>query len=342
VILLTDGVETAVGDDAATTARELVDAGHRVGVCGVGAAIDTARLDAIGKAGRGDSAYPVRARELGASVRHLLETTRAVPLTDVGVEIEGAGDLYPERIGMLRPGDPIIVAGRYALGGEVSIRVSAKVAGQRVVRSLRLKLQENGGDAAVARMWASRRVGYLLDRARAAGKLERYHDEIEQLGRRFGIVTPCTSLLVLEEADQKRFLKGMRRRPLLRAEGGVLAVPQRGPVTSEIFSEADLLLRIRRLQRCRSGAADPFGDLLGANRGKVRRVEDRVFYRAEDGSWVESAWAGRDVSGAEQVRFLSPRWRELAVSATTARILALGRRVVFALNDKALVRVVDP
>ena len=50
----------------------------------------------------------------------------------------------------------------------------------------------------VARLWATRRVGQLLEEIRLKGENEELKDEIVALAKEFGLVTPYTSYLVQE------------------------------------------------------------------------------------------------------------------------------------------------
>jgi len=339
IVLLTDGVSTEHdGRDATEVAAATVDRGHRVGVCGIGADMDTVALDAIGQGGHGDSAYAVRGRGLSAGVRHLIETTRAVPLTDVSITVAGTHDVYPRKMRVIKSGESVLVAGRYTRTGVVSVTVRGRVAGKPVSRTLSVVFPKVGGDPAVARMWASRRVGHLLDEARRKGDASLHAATIRKLGHRFGIVTPHTSMLVLEESDQKRFLKGMQRQPLMNTTGSA-AMRRRGPVTSERSGPAELAERIKRLSRARSGAVNPFGDLLGENLLRVRRAAGRTFYRSVDGVWVEAGLFGEKTDGARRVVFLSDAWQ--ALREEHAAVLAVGRDVLFSLEDGTIVRVTE-
>ena len=50
-------------------------------------------------------------------------------------------------------------------------------------------------------LWASRRIGYLLDQIRLNGENKELVDEITQLAREHGIVTPYTSYLIMEDEE---------------------------------------------------------------------------------------------------------------------------------------------
>ena len=50
-------------------------------------------------------------------------------------------------------------------------------------------------------MWASRRIGYLLDLIRLNGENKELIDEVTSLAREHGIITPYTSYLIMEDEE---------------------------------------------------------------------------------------------------------------------------------------------
>ena len=87
------------------------------------------------------------------------------------------------------PGVRHIVIGRL-LGEQTTISLDGGKT------SLVLDAADSREGATIARAWAARRVALLSPRANDFG------DELLALGRRFGVVSPATSLLVLESLDQ--------------------------------------------------------------------------------------------------------------------------------------------
>jgi Ca-activated chloride channel family protein len=66
----------------------------------------------------------------------------------------------------------------------------------------------------VPRLWAIRKVGYLLEEIRLRGERAELKDEIVALGKKYGIVTPYTSYLVVEDTPVQVSRPGDRdRRP---------------------------------------------------------------------------------------------------------------------------------
>ena len=58
-------------------------------------------------------------------------------------------------------------------------------------------MREDANDF-LPRLWATRRVGWLMEQVRTNGEQQELRDEIVDLGTRYGIVTPYTSYLALE------------------------------------------------------------------------------------------------------------------------------------------------
>ncbi|HSJ59025.1 MAG TPA: hypothetical protein VLC95_17690, partial [Anaerolineae bacterium] len=61
-------------------------------------------------------------------------------------------------------------------------------------------VEETGGQEFVARLWATRRAGALMDRVRVEGETEALVAEIRDLGMAYGIVTPYTTFVVEGQA----------------------------------------------------------------------------------------------------------------------------------------------
>src|SRR5207247_7827726 len=52
-------------------------------------------------------------------------------------------------------------------------------------------------------LWATRRVGYLLDEIRLHGENSELRDEVTDLARKYGIVTPYTAYLIVEDETRR-------------------------------------------------------------------------------------------------------------------------------------------
>src|SRR5690606_14607228 len=91
----------------------------------------------------------------------------------------------------------------------------------------------SGDSDFLPRLWASRRVGWLIEQIRLNSETKELKDEIIDLGTRYGIVTPYTSYLATDGTvanaprDSARFDAMERRAPAkMAAQSGAGAVRQ--------------------------------------------------------------------------------------------------------------------
>lgn len=151
-----------------------------------GADADATRLSALATA-RGGRLVQWQGRDgLDAATAALLRDSTRI----VGLEGEGIEDLQPQAWevdgGLLR------VAGRLT-ESTATVRVRLQEGGR--ARTVELPVAADAPESAqVAMLWASWQV------AARASEPERHRGAITRLGQRFGLVTPGTSLLVLEAA----------------------------------------------------------------------------------------------------------------------------------------------
>ena len=62
---------------------------------------------------------------------------------------------------------------------------------------------ENSENEFIPRLWATRRVGYLLDEIRLRGENTELRDEVTELARKYSIVTPYTAYLIMEDEGRR-------------------------------------------------------------------------------------------------------------------------------------------
>ncbi len=67
---------------------------------------------------------------------------------------------------------------------------------------------------------ATRRIGYLLEEIRLHGENAELRDEVTELARQYGVVTPYTAYLILEDEDRRRVPLALQSLPGLGQELG--------------------------------------------------------------------------------------------------------------------------
>ena len=95
----------------------------------------------------------------------------------------------------------MVVLGRYEPGdknGKVTLEGTIR-GKKRTFEYEAVFPKEKEGNSFIPRIWATRRVGYLLDEIRLRGEKKELKEEVARLARKYGIVTPYTSYLIIED-----------------------------------------------------------------------------------------------------------------------------------------------
>lgn len=208
ILFLTDGLPTegeteidAILDNVRDAAPENV----RIFAFGVGDDVDTFLLDTLTQDFHGTSTYVRPGEQVDEEVASLYNKISAPVLTDVELEIDGVrvDTLYPgEPLPDLFAGTQLTIVGRYRDGADdVEIVLSGEIDGERVefvYDGLEFR-DRAGGEPFVARLWATRRIGDLLNTIRLEGEDPELVNSIVNLSVKYGIITPYTSFLIEED-----------------------------------------------------------------------------------------------------------------------------------------------
>ena len=200
IVFLTDGLPTAgVADEAAIvdSVRLGNDAvGASIHVFGVGYDVNTHLLDRIAAQNHGAVTYVQPDESLERVLTTFYGQIAHPLLTDVEAEFEGltVEDVYPRQLPDLFVGSSLALVGRYSTADSAmaTVRLRGQMAGEAWEQVYSFDLTEVSDHPFVARLWATRRVGELLDRVRVEGETAALVEEIKSLGLRHGIVTPYT------------------------------------------------------------------------------------------------------------------------------------------------------
>jgi Ca-activated chloride channel family protein len=119
--------------------------------------------------------------------------------------------LYPSPLPDIFKGEQLVLAGRYSGHGNSTITLEGLVNGATKKHTFEVTFpEESSGHEFIPRLWATRRVGYLLDEIRLHGENTETRDEVTQLARKYGIVTPYTAYLIVEDEDHRSVASGLR------------------------------------------------------------------------------------------------------------------------------------
>jgi Ca-activated chloride channel homolog len=239
VVFLTDGMPTVgeVNTDRITSDVAQWSTGARVYVFGVGDDVNTTFLDSIAERTGGVGDYFRDGAELERRLSAFYDRIAYPLFTDLRLEFPGLSvyDVYPRDLGHLYRGGQLLVVGRYRGEGASQITLEGRIADETDRRSFAYPVAFPAHETRnefLPRIWATRKIGYLLDTIRMNGERPELRTEVVELARRFGIVTPYTSFLVVEEQALPPELGQVRpgQHSLQGDEDRRFSLERRGPI----------------------------------------------------------------------------------------------------------------
>ncbi len=246
LFLMTDGAPTSgVTNEAkiALNARQHNAAATRLMVFGVGHDVNSRLLDRLARDHRGLSEYVGPNEDIEAAIARVAQRVQRPVLTDIQLTFTRddsspvvTNRLYPAGEFDLFAGEQLVVLGRYKHSGEVKIAINGQVNGTSRRYDFDATFAASGKssrNAFIPRLWATRRIGELIDEIDLNGKNNELIQELVQLSTKHGILTPYTSFLAddsvrPELTSTRNFGAATDRLEILSQSTGQSAFEQRG------------------------------------------------------------------------------------------------------------------
>ncbi len=353
IFFLTDGLPT-VGEqnmnrilaNVAKT-KEAAAKRCRIFVFGVGLDVNTLFLDKLAEANHGTREYVQPGENLEGKVSGLYQKISNPILTDLKLDMGSPQpfDIYPKILPDLFQGSQLILFGRYTNAGSRVITLRGMAAGEEKLFRYEVNFPEKeSSHDYIPRLWAGRKVAFLVDAARLSGKPDKeVINEIIRLGKKYGIVTPYTSFLITEDnqhAFGPRTERRLREGHKSAQKSGVgdktdskksqdesekLGRAKNAPSEDSIEKDAEELLDRAR----KSGK----GSAIEA----IRYVGAKVFYLKKS-LWIDGAYDKLKMKDKIiKVKFLSTEYLALlAEDEKNAKYLAVGKRVLIVFAGKVI------
>lgn len=312
VLFLTDGLPTVGTTETSDILRHVQQANSsrsRVFVFGVGNDVNTELLDRISSDHRGTSIYIGETEDLEAAVSSFYEKISSPLLSDLTVTFRGieTNQVYPRSLPDLFKGSQLVLAGKYKGRGPVSVVLTGR-SGREEKRFVLEGRALAAGETFnfLPRLWATRRIGYLIEEIRLQGSNQELADEIRRLGLKYGIVTPYTSFLVTEREAQALDAAAPAAREAIL--GGVV-----GGVGAVRAAKATQTLKLE------DRAAQVSSE-------RILYKDDKTFY-LKDGVWTDSEY--KEGVPVTEVKFNSDAFYKLiAEKPGLAKYLSAGSKMV--------------
>lgn len=362
VVFLTDGQPT-IGETKPEkilgNVKQANVHGVRLFVFGIGDDVNTHLLDRLAEENHGARDYVGNREDLEIKLSNFYRKVADPVLANLELSWHSLAvhDVYPRQLPDLFSGGEVVLVGRYTGSGAQAIELHGDRRGTRERHVYEGQFAESDTrHDFLPRLWATRKVGYLLDQIRLHGENKELVDAVAQLAIEYGIVTPYTAYLVheqqqvviqaggrrhvldrmLQSAEREGKRRGGRGRVQLGLEfkkkrrlpvGGVAVADSKEAAAIQVQGAAKLDEEVA-----------VYDDLAAKNEaGKrvnpIRQVGNRAFYY-DNGLWTDGTYA----AGTEtrKIKAFSEEYFALARrDRRAAQYLAQGPRVIFILDGVA-------
>lgn len=249
VLFLTDGLPTVGEKNEAkivAAAKSVNGVRARVLPFGVGYDVNSRLLDRLARENFGMSEYVRPDEDIEAHVAKVYNRIGSPVMTDVAVKFEFDGvrpedgavinRQYPAQVFDLFEGEQLVLVGRYKKTGAAKTVVTGRVGMTEKKFDFPAEFVAKSGDSSFAfveKLWASRRIGEIIDQIDLNGKNEELTKELVELSTKHGILTPYTSFLADETARPQSlaaadsFRRALPELEKLNDAGGVSGFSQR-------------------------------------------------------------------------------------------------------------------
>ena len=336
LVFMTDGLPT-VGetnvDKIITNAKETKVEGLRLFTFGVGYDVNTRLLDKLAAEEGGVADYVEPKEDLEVKVSNFFTKVSSPVLTDLDVDFGGLQTdmMYPRDIPDIFKGSQLTMIGRYKNQGDLdklTLRLKGKTGKETRTFSysnLDFPMRAETNDF-LPRLWATRRVGWLVEQIRANGDNKELRDEIVDLGTRYGIVTPYTSYLATDGSERNTMPTVGQR--------AVRDMPMAADKVARSESGAGAVTLSKDAKKMKEEVRLDGGDDEALRAGVVKKVGLKTFY-LQNRVWIDSEFKEESKLPEVKVTFASDAYFDLVTKdKEIARYFSVGEQVVLVWKGK--------
>ncbi len=340
IIFLTDGLPTEGETNIENIIENIQAAAQpnvRIFTFGIGDDVDTFLLDTIATTFNGIGSYVRTNQRIDEVLASFYNKISAPVLTDVTLTVDGVmvESLYPAApLPDLYAGTQLTIVGRYrgdSTNATVTLTGMNGDEEQTFVYSGLTFRQQAGGESFAPRLWATRRIGALLNNIRLQGENPELVESIVSLSIRYGIITPYTSFLIDENdilsqggfEDAIGALSNSAETLRQRTTGGVAVDAAASFADMEMAEVAAAPVALPE----EAVAGNGNGSENGVTQNPIQTVGGKTFL-LQDGVWMDTTYVPESMT-TTQIEFLSDAYFDLlSQHPELGAYLALGDRVI--------------
>ncbi len=306
LIFLTDGLPTA-GITSETQIVQNVekynDKNTRLFCFGVGHNVNARLLDKLSTQNGGLAEYVKPDEDVEAAVSSLFNSISSPVMTDIEIKINGVevSQTYPTNLPDMFKGSQFEYYGRYQKGGAATVIMTGKIQGKSRTFEFPVEfasVEDGDAHSYVDAIWANNRVAHLLTLIDQNGKSDELVNELVDLSKRYGILTPYTAFLAKEEVDfsdvngiQERSLDNLQVLDDVSGEEANAVRKYKNSLNKQVATNAGG-------SKDMESEIDDFGAVYSTDmKGEVTKIEtvkkihNKTFY------WKKDAWVDGEISG---------------------------------------------
>ena len=360
ILFLTDGLPT-VGQTGEAAIRDLLAKGNphkrRVFTFGVGNDVNVPLLDRIAELSRATTTYVQPKEDVEIKVGQVFQKLYGPVLSDPElttlaengeVDTRRVRELQPQKLQDLFGQDQLVILGQYRGDKPLRFRLSGNYLGKARTFEFRFDLDKaTTRNSFVSRLWATRRIAYLVDQIRLAGasvsrlpmvrghdpfrdpKMRELRDEILRLSTEFGVLSEYTSFLAregtrLDNWDALSIQCGNNlNSKAIRTRSGMGAVNQGANLWAQ---------KLQCSQNMRNYYLND--KLERVEVSNVQQISDRAFFKRGK-NWIDSRLVRRgEFKHNRTVTLGSPEYQELL-----KLLIRRGRQAMLSLKGDILLKV---
>jgi Ca-activated chloride channel family protein len=330
IIFLTDGLPTVGVTDIRNILENVKDHNKsrvRIFVFGVGYDVNAHFLDKLAQDNHATSDYVSPDEDIEVKVGSFYKKVSHPILTDIQLSFGKAEayDIYPQELPDVFKGSQLLVLGKYRGGSGSIVTLSGSAGGTHKRFTYEVNFTPSEKNDFIPRLWATRRVGYLIDELRLHGDNKELIDEVVRLSKKYGIINQYTSFLI--DADYQLTATELSRdaatnvRILSKKEVGAGAVGQAKSLSMAKVAQAPM-----------SGYFDDEGKFKKME--KVAQAGTKTFFN-KNGFWVDTEYEGK-LETIKVERFSQAYFKLLSQVPEIGKYLGVGDNVIFLLKGKAI------
>jgi len=341
IVFITDGLPTVGETDIGKITTNISDKNQdkiKVFTFGVGYDVNTVLLDKIAASSRAVADYIEPNENIEQKISSFYDKISHPVLTDLSIDFGSitVEDVFPKKLPDIFKGSQLTVLGRYDKGKKEDITLIGKVKDKDKKFSYEADFDTfKRKHDFIPYIWATRKIGYLMEEIRIHGENKELKDEIVRLSKKYGVISPYTSFLVQENDIVAHRLQSFESRQLSNVlkssdelfyndasgAGTGETLPSINSASSKGVTAVKMSKKSRAMKEAKSLQKSDF----------IRRIGSRTFYFKND-FWIDSEY--KDEKKID-IKCSSQAYMDIILAyPEVAKFIALGEKVIFKFKHK--------